>query len=50
MDGGVTYVFVTEGTVADYNATIPEPSTLIIWSLLGSLAIGLGWWRQRKVA
>jgi formylglycine-generating enzyme required for sulfatase activity len=29
---------------------IPEPSTIIVWSLLGSLAIGLGWWRKRKAA
>ena len=29
---------------------IPEPSTLIIWSLLGTLAIGIGWWRKRKAA
>ena len=27
---------------------IPEPSTLIVWSLLGTLAIGLGWWRKQK--
>jgi hypothetical protein len=30
--------------------SVPEPSTLIIWSLLGGLAIGLGWWRKRKAA
>lgn len=29
---------------------VPEPTTLIIWSLLGTVAIGLGWWRKRKVA
>ena len=29
-------------------ATVPEPASLVIWSLLGSLAIGLGWYRQRK--
>lgn len=27
---------------------IPEPSTLIIWSLLGTLGIAVGWWRRRK--
>jgi hypothetical protein len=31
-------------------ATIPEPATLIIWSLLGGLAVSIGWWRRRKVA
>ena len=29
---------------------IPEPSTLIIWSLLGTLGIGLGWWRRKRAA
>jgi hypothetical protein len=27
---------------------IPEPSTLIIWSLLGSLTFTVGWWRRRN--
>ena len=26
---------------------IPEPSTFIIWALLGTLAIGYAWWRRR---
>jgi hypothetical protein len=25
---------------------VPEPSTLIIWSLLGALGIAIGWWRR----
>jgi hypothetical protein len=29
---------------------VPEPSTLIIWSLLGGLGIAMGWWRRRKAA
>jgi len=29
---------------------VPEPSTLIVWSVLGSVTIGLGWWRKRKAA
>jgi len=29
---------------------IPEPSTFIIWSLLGGAALGLAWWRKRKAA
>ncbi|MGO9109779.1 MAG: hypothetical protein ACLP9L_11145 [Thermoguttaceae bacterium] len=29
---------------------VPEPSTFIVWSLLGTLALGLGWWRKRKAA
>jgi hypothetical protein len=31
-------------------SAIPEPSTLIVWSLLGGIAIGLGWWRKLKAA
>jgi len=48
------------GTYANKNAYIrriytvcpcvPEPSALIIWSLLGGLAVGAGWWRRRKAA
>ncbi len=30
------------------SSTVPEPATLIIWSLLGSLAVGLGRWRRGK--
>ncbi len=32
-----------------YTTQVPEPSTLIIWSLLGGLAISLKW-RRRKAA
>jgi hypothetical protein len=27
--------------------TVPEPTTLIIWSLLGGLGICIGWWRRK---
>jgi len=27
---------------------IPEPSTLVIWSLLGAIGITIGWWRPRR--
>ena len=27
---------------------IPEPSTFIIWFLLGALGITVGWWRRRR--
>jgi len=29
-------------------ALIPEPSTLLVWSLLAGLGIGLGWWRRKR--
>ena len=30
------------------SAGVPEPSALIVWSLLGTLGLGLGWWRTQK--
>ena len=33
-----------------FNEVIPEPSTFIIWSLLGALTITIGWWRRRRAA
>jgi hypothetical protein len=36
------------GYVVEYNSqSIPEPTTLIIWALLGGLAITVDWWRRR---
>jgi hypothetical protein len=34
----------------DSVAPIPEPSTLIVWSLLGASGVGIGWWRRRRKA
>jgi hypothetical protein len=31
-------------------SVIPEPSTFIIWSLLATLGITVGWWRRRSRA
>ncbi len=33
-------------TIAE--APVPEPTTLIVWSLLGVLGITIGWWRRRN--
>jgi hypothetical protein len=52
LDHGSSYDFVAfdyfqlNGEVG----VIPEPSTLIVWSLLGALGIGLAWWRRRRAA
>lgn len=27
---------------------VPEPSTLLIWSLLAALGVGVGWWRRKR--
>jgi hypothetical protein len=30
------------------SGSVPEPTTIVIWSLLGGCALGLGWMRTRK--
>jgi hypothetical protein len=32
----------------DFTGPIPEPATLIIWSLIG--ALGIGWWWRKRAA
>ncbi len=32
------------------STSVPEPTTIVIWSLLGALAITVGRWRRRKAA
>ncbi len=29
---------------------IPEPASLLVWSLLGASGVGIGWWRRRRQA
>lgn len=36
------------GGTLDEPTHTPEPSALIVWSLLGILAFGVGWWRRRR--
>jgi len=31
-----------------FASLVPEPSTLLVWSLLAGLWIGLGWWRRGR--
>ena len=40
------------GTTFDFEAAadVPEPASLIVWSLLGLTITGGGWWRRRKVS
>ena len=35
---------------AGSGGVIPEPTSLIVWSLLGALALTVGWWRRRRAA
>jgi hypothetical protein len=49
-DPGVNSLYEVESVqFADLGAAVPEPTTLIIWSLLGAIAIVVGW-RRRKAA
>jgi len=52
LNTGVDNVSMLAETISHQTSldAIPEPSAFIVWSLLGSLAIGLGWWRKRKGA
>jgi hypothetical protein len=47
IDGYPRDGFTTAGGNFTYSA-IPEPSTLVIWSLLGTLGITVGWWRRKR--
>ena len=43
-------VGVNATTIAGPNPNVvPEPTTLVIWSLLGTLAVMVGWWRRKAV-
>jgi hypothetical protein len=37
-------------TAVDGSAVVPEPTSMIVWSLLGLTISGTGWWRRRKVS
>ena len=46
LDGGTPGGGLANNMGAGYQVT-PEPTTIVIWSLLGGLAICVGWWRKR---
>ena len=41
---------IDDGSEPPGPSAIPEPSTLIVWSLLGTVAITIGWRQRRKHA
>lgn len=47
---GLAFDSPTRSDLEPPTGIVPEPSTLIIWSLLGGLGIAVGWWRRRKSA
>jgi hypothetical protein len=48
LDGGTFSLAVSDNALSLQFNPIPEPSTLIIWSLLGAFGISVGWWRRRR--
>ena len=58
MDNANDYIVFNNRWAGSYEAyldevtvsAIPEPSTLIIWSLLGAIGITIGWWSRRRKA
>jgi len=47
-DHGLTLQFKSGAPSPNTESIIPEPSTFIIWSLLGALTLTVGWWRRRR--
>jgi hypothetical protein len=31
-----------------YGTPVPEPATLLVWSLLAGLGMGAGWYRRKR--
>ena len=43
--------FTLSGETVNVNlAAVPEPATILVWSLLGLAAAGFGVWRQKQAA
>ena len=32
------------------SSPVPEPASILVWSLLGGLGVSFGWWRSRRTA
>jgi hypothetical protein len=43
-----SYYAISDPITAPGDATVPEPTTLAIWSLLGGHGLTIGWWRRRR--
>lgn len=44
----ITHTAAGQITSFDAEITVPEASSLIIWSLLGAIGVAIGWWRRRQ--
>jgi len=50
--GATSGIASTMGLVTQFTTSpsvIPEPSILVVWSLLAALGVGCGWWRRTEV-
>jgi hypothetical protein len=50
QDGPQAWFFGMENVVPAAAADVPEPASLIVWSLLGLTITGAGWWRRRRLS
>jgi hypothetical protein len=39
--------YAVKGATYHFYSDVPEPVSLIVWSALGGLAVGVSWWRRR---
>jgi hypothetical protein len=44
------WLFIRTTITTGVGAAVPEPATMVIWSLLGALGIAIGCWRRPKAA
>ena len=48
QDGFNDDYVVDDFTIDNVTSITPEPTTLVIWSLLATLGVGFGWRRRRR--
>ena len=42
--------FLDIGANGNAVPAVPEPLSIVMWSLLGGFGLGITWWRRRKAA
>ncbi len=47
---GHTYKYAGVTFASDPFGSVPEPATIVIWSLLGAIAVTFGWRRRKQAA
>ena len=52
-DDGIAQTAYVDDLTINYSngsATVPEPATMIVWSLLGGIGLAFGYWRRNRAA